>query len=489
MCLRLIILFAFVGTPAFAQIQQAWVAKYNNGIANGNHQALKMALDSSGNIYVLGVSANANTNTGYVVVKYTPSGSQLWAARYDSTNFPTASPTGFALDSGNNVLVTGSAVTVKYDANGNLLWTEPYSGQAIVADPGQNIYITGASNNFTTIKLNPTGSNLWSQTRTYQGLPNLSQAMAVDSSSNVYVAGMEGVTVPRFNVQTDMWMIKYDMNGQQLWEVDSPGPEEYDVQVVGVLLGSFNNVYIEANYIGAPSLPYVTYVYNSNGVGGAIADNPTGSIASVACGIALDSQGNLLLTGGFAYTYPDQYSYATYKLDTNGGYVWTNFYPTTPVGNGTATSIAVDQGDNAYVTGFSTNATTGNDIVTIKYDSNGNQLWVRRYDGPGHGNDAGNAIEVDNAGSVYVAGYETETNGYTEMVLIKYSPVTIQRRSDGTILLQAQGLSGESFDVQASTNLQTWQDLGNVTADTNGVAQYDDTNAPAFDRRFYLIRE
>jgi len=37
----------------FGQIQQAWVAKYNNGITNGNHQALKMALDSSSNIYVL----------------------------------------------------------------------------------------------------------------------------------------------------------------------------------------------------------------------------------------------------------------------------------------------------------------------------------------------------------------------------------------------------------------------------------------------------
>jgi hypothetical protein len=32
---------------SYAQIQQAWVTKYNNnGITNGNHQALKMALDS-----------------------------------------------------------------------------------------------------------------------------------------------------------------------------------------------------------------------------------------------------------------------------------------------------------------------------------------------------------------------------------------------------------------------------------------------------------
>ncbi len=81
-----------------------------------------MAMDSTGNIYVLGVSANVNTNTGYVVVKYAPSGSQVWAARYDSTNYPAASPTGIALDSSNNVVVTGNAITLKYDSIGNLQW-------------------------------------------------------------------------------------------------------------------------------------------------------------------------------------------------------------------------------------------------------------------------------------------------------------------------------------------------------------------------------
>jgi hypothetical protein len=40
--------------------------------------------------------------------------------------------------------------------------------------------------------------------------------------------------------------------------------------------------------------------------------------------------------------------------------------------------------------------------------------------------------------------------------------------------------------LQASANLQTWLDLGSVTADTNGLAQFYDTNAPTFDSRFYL---
>src|SRR6202034_830344 len=111
----LVALAACVSTTISAQIQQAWVAKYNNGIMNGNHQALKLVLDSAGDIYVLGVSANADTNTGYVVVKYAPNGDRIWAARYDFTNYPAASPTGFVLDSSNNIVVTGNATTLKYN--------------------------------------------------------------------------------------------------------------------------------------------------------------------------------------------------------------------------------------------------------------------------------------------------------------------------------------------------------------------------------------
>ena len=56
---------------------------------------------------------------------------------------------------------------------------------------------------------------------------------------------------------------------------------------------------------------------------------------------------------------------------------------------------------------------------------------------------------------------------------------------DGTVILQAQGTPGESFDVEASADLLHWLDLGSVLADTNGLMQFDDTNAPACPARFY----
>ena len=53
------------------------------------------------------------------------------------------------------------------------------------------------------------------------------------------------------------------------------------------------------------------------------------------------------------------------------------------------------------------------------------------------------------------------------------------------MILQAQGTPGESFDIEASEDLLHWLDLGSVLADTNGLMQFDDTNAPAYPARFY----
>jgi outer membrane protein assembly factor BamB len=177
--------------------------------------------------------------------------------------------------------------------------------------------------------------------------------------------------------------------------------------------------------------------------------------------------------------------YATYKINATGTYIWTNLYPASPAGMSVGTAIAVDQANSAYVTGYSPGTNSDNDIVTIKYDQNGNQIWLQRYASPCNGNAAGNAIAVDNNGNVYVTGYDTTAAGGTEIVTIKYSPVTLQRRSDGTVILQAQGSPGESFDIEASENLLNWLDLGIATADTNGLMQFEDTNAPNYPARFY----
>jgi hypothetical protein len=175
---------ALAGTTAPAQVQQVWVAQYNNGIQNGANQAVKMVLDQAGSVYITGFSQDTNGHLDYATVKYSPSGLQLWATRYAGTNTNSAMPAGIAVDPSNNVIITGNAVTVKYDSNGEQLWTAPYDGTALVVDGAGNVYVTGFGTNFNTEKLAPNGSNDWQATFTDVG-PTLSEVILLDSQTNL----------------------------------------------------------------------------------------------------------------------------------------------------------------------------------------------------------------------------------------------------------------------------------------------------------------
>jgi hypothetical protein len=148
--------------------------------------------------------------------------------------------------------------------------------------------------------------------------------------------------------------------------------------------------------------------------------------------------------------------------------------------------VTLIRGLNIYVTGVSSNTTTGNDFATVKYDANGNQQWVISYNGPANGNDGASAIAVAPDGNIYVTGYSQNTSGGSDITTIKYSSITnIQKTSDGSIQLQFFGTPGQSYTFQATTNFTSWNTLGSSLADTNGNLQYLDTNAPLFPHRFY----
>jgi len=448
-----------------------------------------MALDSNGNIYVTGFSQNSLTNLGYVTIKYAPNGTQLWASRYDSTNYPSATPAALVLDPSNGVIVTGNALTVKYDLNGTQLWDESFAGKALAVDSNANVYVAGFSQNFGTAKLTSQGSNVWLVSYTETAGPTVSQSVLVDNSNNVYVSGLDtyinvqGGVGPGYGRFVVLTSIKYDVSGNQLWKA-SQGPitETAFVQVGGAALDVANNLYLVSNWPGTEG--YVAYKYGTDGTVSWTSFPASGNVNNNAYGLALNSSSNVLLVGqNFRM---GNSGCSTIELDTNGSISWMKLYPADYSATGGAMSIAIDSANNSYVTGYSPGTNLGNDIVTIKYGPNGNQIWLQRYNGPGNGNDAGNAIAVDKNGNVYVAGYDTTVAGGTEMVLIKYSAVLLQRLANGTVLLQTEGSPGESFEIQASADLLNWLDLGSVVADTNGLMQFDDTNAPNYPARFYL---
>src|SRR5437016_13988 len=79
-------------------------------------------------------------------------------------------------------------------------------------------------------------------------------------------------------------------------------------------------------------------------------------------------------------------------------------------------ALVVDSAGNVYVTGQS----SGGDYATIKYDANGGQVWLARYNGPGSGGDHAKALAVNSGGNVYVTGASYSANGDGDYATVKY---------------------------------------------------------------------
>ena len=127
------------------------------------------------------------------------------------------------------------------------------------------------------------------------------------------------------------------------------------------------------------------------------------------------------------------YDYATIKYNAAGQQQWVARYDGPANSDDGATAIAIDGAGNAYVTGYSYGS-VGYDYATIKYNSAGQQQWARRYDGPAHADDVANAISVDGSGSVYVTGGSYGSGSSLDYATIKYDTSGQQqwvRRYDG----------------------------------------------------------
>ena len=85
--------------------------------------------------------------------------------------------------------------------------------------------------------------------------------------------------------------------------------------------------------------------------------------------------------------------------------------------------MATDNAGNVYVTGYSDGGATPDfQIVTIKYDSTGVELWSAIYNGPVTGGaDVGNALAVGVGGSVIVTGSSAQGVTGDDVIVLKYS--------------------------------------------------------------------
>jgi hypothetical protein len=222
---------------------------------------------------------------------------------------------------------------VKYDSSGNRNWIKIYSAgfdsraNAMAVDIAGNIYVVGHGNltgkfNYLTIKYSPQGDTLWTAVYlspyTYGGSD--ATAICTDLQCNVYVTGMS------INQTTsgDYITVKYNINGVQQW--------------------------------------VTKYDFNNNGDG--------------ANGITVDKFGFCYVTGG-GYLESNRMFIGTIKYSPSGDSVWTRIL-ITPYSRTYeyGKNIILDSSLNVYVTGLGSDSLLKTGFKTIKYDKNGNALWI-----------------------------------------------------------------------------------------------------------------
>ncbi len=280
------------------------------------------------------------------------------------------------------------------------------------------ICVTGysfrSSYDYVTIKYKSNGDSLWM--RAYDnGSVDYGYAIAVDGSGNVYVTG--GSRRSGYS-DDDYATIKYDADGNEKWVKRYNYANGADYGYAIAVDGS-GNVYVTGASFNGNNMDYATIKYNANGDSAWAQRYNYANGEDFARAIAVDQSGNVYVTG-CSYSFSTYWDYATIKYDENGDQKWVRRYNYANGGD-SAVAITVDASGNVYVTGASWSG-SNMDYATIKYGPNGETLWVKRYNGAANGDDYAKAIAVDPYGNVYVTGfsYGGSGTGY-DYATVKYN--------------------------------------------------------------------
>ncbi len=337
------------------------------------------------------------------------------------------------------------AYSISIDDSNNTYTTGYFSGNASF---GSAIALsTFAVSDIFITKTNSLGIYKWA-VKAGDGGADRGLAIKTDKNGNSYVTGYyySTATFGSQNITSaglqDVFVAKYDRNGNLKWVVSAGGPES-DIGNA-ITLDNTGNVIITGQFTGTATFGTYTLTSTNNNInvftakldssnGNFLwAKSGTGPHTDRGLGVACDPTGNVYITGQFTdtITFDNVHFSPLYnaifivKYDNNGNEQWI-----TTAGGGIyniANAIAVDNSSNVYITGnfqgnldFFVNPivtltnTYFNRIFIAKYDQNANLLWDVA-DGSSNPLTANN-ISLDPAGNPYIIGnFECVLNGYAD---------------------------------------------------------------------------
>ncbi len=233
-----------------------WTRQF--GISGYDH-AQAVAVDGSGNAYVAGFTNDVGSTSTWwndaFVHKLDPDGNSLWTHQFGAV----AEAFSVAVNASGDAYVAGytrgaltgspsaggqDAFVRKLDADGNALWTRQFGtsssdiARGVAVDASGNVYVAGetfgalegsnaGSNDTFVRKLSTTGTALWTRQFGTSG-SEFANAVAVDASGNVFIAGQTSFTLGGMSLTTyEVFVRILDGTGVTVW-TDQRGTTDTD---------------------------------------------------------------------------------------------------------------------------------------------------------------------------------------------------------------------------------------------------------------------
>jgi len=316
-------------------------------------------------------------------------------------------------------------------------WVAWYSGpgyasdQICAMDIDRNgfTYVTGFvrdadKTDFMTIKYTNQGDTVWTRQYNAEDL-DVPHDLAVDRDGNVYVVGLSVSGNYRHGK-----LLKYNADGVLQWAKTQPF-----VHYPSLALDHNDNLFVAGPvyaFNDSSHMDCMTQKYYPNGNTAWTRRHHSGLTSYFVNDIAADGNGDVVIVG---YRVNDAKSYddmdgVTLKYTGEGVLAWERAYDDDHTAVCMINAVAVDTDNNVCIAGYtqhvSANGLKDNtDIITIKYDSDGDTSWIQQYNSPGDSTDIAEDIAVDASGNVLVAGHTMNLNAdefeyHLDYITIKY---------------------------------------------------------------------
>lgn len=260
----------------------------------------------------------------------------------------------------------------------------------------------------------------WVQFYSGPGSWDVAESLTIDDEGNPVITGFSEASL---SGEPDYVTIKYSSNGSEVWNRRYDGPISDSDVAYDICVDNIGNVYVTgSSWDTTLTNDMTTIKYNSSGMQQWVARHKASNNgSSQGFAIAAEDSGNVYVTGR-TITVSGGNDYVTIKYKTNGNEQWIATYNGTGNSTDYATYICVDDSGNVYITGESWGNGTEWDYVTIKYNSAGIEQWVARYNGTGNGTDRVQGLAIDDSCNVYITGLSQGSGlNPSDYLTIKYS--------------------------------------------------------------------